>query len=92
VLVALGGEMELVRAVDLGLSGIGQADDARWVLLVTNEKKTLASLGGPGDVRVSSLGGLLTLEVVRESLGLNGVSAEEEELLGGNEVPAGVCG
>jgi hypothetical protein len=68
-----------------------QADDARGVLLITNEEKTLASLGGPGDVRVSSLGGLLALEVVGESLGLNGVSAEEEELLGGDEVPARVC-
>ena len=69
-----------------------QADDARGVLLVTNEEKTLASLRGPGDVRVSSLSGLLALEVVGESLGLNGLSAEEEELLGRDEVPAGVCG
>lgn len=117
MLVALGGEVELVGAVDLGLSSIGlrgwrlaycdmpavgelensgsityQADDARGVLLVTNEEKTLASLGGPGDVRVSSLGRLLALEVVGEGLGLNSLSAEEEELLGRNEVPAGVCG
>ncbi|KAI6761303.1 hypothetical protein HG531_001856 [Fusarium graminearum] len=60
------------------------------VLLVTNEEKTLASLGGPGDVRVSSLDGLLALKVVGESLGLDGVSAEEEELLGGDKVPGGV--
>jgi hypothetical protein len=67
-----------------------QADDARGVLLVTNEEKTLASLGSPSNVRVSSLGGLLALEVVGESLGLDSLGAEEKELLAGDKVPKGV--
>lgn len=64
-----------------------QADDARGGLLVTDEKKTLASVGSPGDVAVGGLARLLG--VVREGLGLNGVSAEEEEFLAGDEVPMG---
>ena len=66
-----------------------QADDARRSLLVANEKKTLSGVRGPGNVMVGSLGGLLSLEVVGERLGLNGVAAEVEELLAGNEVPVG---
>lgn len=62
-----------------------QADDARGGLLITNEKKTLSSGGGPGDVAVGSLGRLLG--VVSESLGLDGVGAEEEEFLASDEVP-----
>ena len=65
-----------------------QADDARGVLLVADEKKTLASVGSPGNIAVGSLGRLFDLEVVVESLGLSGVGAEEEELLAGDEVPA----
>jgi hypothetical protein len=56
-------------------------------LLLTKEKKTLAGVGGPCNVGMGSLSGLLTLLVGREGLGLNGVGAEEEELLGGNQVP-----
>lgn len=65
-----------------------QADDARGVLLVADEKKTPTSVGSPGNIAVGSLGRLFGLEVVCESLGLNGVGPEEEELLAGDEVPA----
>lgn len=37
---------------------------------------------------MSSLGGLLALKVVGESLGLNGVGTKEEELLASDQVPA----
>jgi hypothetical protein len=63
-----------------------QANDARGVLLVANEEKTLASLGSPGNIRVSSLSGLLALQVVRESFGLDSLGAEEKELFAGDEV------
>ena len=68
-------------------SRIYQADDARGVLLVANEKKTLTSVGSPGNVAVGGPGRLLGLEVVGEKLALEGVGAEEEELLAGDEVP-----
>lgn len=38
---------------------------------------------------MSSLGGLLALEVVGESLGLDSLGAEEKEFLAGDEVPEG---
>lgn len=66
-----------------------QVDDARRSLLVADEKKTLSGVRGPGNVVVGSLGGLLGPEVVGERLGLDGVVAEEEEFLAGNEVPVG---
>lgn len=46
--------------------GAYQVDDAGGGLLVTNEEKTLAGLGSPGDVALSSLGRLLSLLVVLE--------------------------
>ena len=54
--------------------------------LLGEEEKTLASAGSPGGVLVSNLG-LLATEVARELLGLNGVGAEEEELLLKDEAP-----
>jgi hypothetical protein len=45
-------------------------------------------LRSPGNVAVGSGGVLLRLLVGGESLGLDRVSAEPEELLGGDEVPA----
>lgn len=63
-----------------------QANDARGVLLVTNEEKTLASLGSPSNIGVSSLSGLLALQVVGKSLGLDSLDAEEKELFAGDEV------
>jgi hypothetical protein len=66
-----------------------QVDDARRSLLVADEEKTLSGVGGPSNVMVGSLGRLLGSEVVGERLGLDGVVAEEEEFLAGNEVPVG---
>ncbi|VUC29669.1 unnamed protein product [Clonostachys rosea] len=89
VLVALGSQGELVGAISLGLrSGAYQVDDAGRRLLVTNEQKTLGSLGGPGNVGVGGLGRLLGSLVGGKSLGLEGLGAKEEELLAGNQVPA----
>lgn len=45
-------------------------------------------MGSPGDVGVGSLSGLLALLVSGERLGLHGLSAEEEELLASDQVPA----
>ena len=64
-----------------------QVDDTGRGLLVTNEEKALAGLGGPSNVALGNLGGLLGALVGRERLGLESISAEEEELLAGNEVP-----
>ncbi|TFB06544.1 hypothetical protein CCMA1212_000803 [Trichoderma ghanense] len=111
VLVALGREVELVRAVGLRLGGISlqtisgsatdsqgtdskatatyQVDDAMGGLLITNEQKTLASVRSPGDVVLGNLDVLLGLLVGGEDLGLNGLVAEEEEGLAGDEVPVG---
>jgi hypothetical protein len=75
----------------VGGSEAYQADDARGSLLVTHEKKTLAGLGSPGNVGVSSLGRLLSLEVGREDLGLDSLDTEVEELLSGDQVPEGVA-
>lgn len=66
-----------------------QADDAGWVHFVAEEEETLTGVRGPGDVAVGSLGRLLGLKVLCERFGLEGVGAEEEELLAGNQAPVG---
>lgn len=73
----------------LGGAEAYQADDARGSLLVANEKKTFSGLGGPGNVGLGSDKSLLGFEVASESLGLDGLNTEEEEVLGGNQVPLG---
>ena len=65
-----------------------KVDDASGGLLVAAEEEALAGLGSPGDIGVVGGGVLLVLEVVGEGLGLVRVSAEEEELLAGDEVPS----
>jgi hypothetical protein len=64
-----------------------QVDDAGRGLLVTNEEKTLAGLGSPSNVALGNVSRLLGALVAGESLGLERVSAEEEELLAGDQVP-----
>ena len=64
-----------------------QVDDTRGSLLVAGEEKALAGMSSPGDVVESSLGVLLALLVSVKSLGLEGLVAEEEEFLAGNQVP-----
>lgn len=64
-----------------------EVDDASGSLLVAAEQETLAGLGGPGNVGLSGAGRLLGLGVVGEGLLLEGVGAEEEELLGADQVP-----
>jgi hypothetical protein len=54
--------------------------------LLGEEEETLAGVGGPGGVLVGSLG-LLATEVAGEVLGLDSVSAEEEELLLEDQAP-----
>lgn len=66
-----------------------QVDDAMGGLLVADEQKTLASVGSPGDVVLGNLDVLLGLLVGGENLGLDGLVAEEEEGLAGDEVPVG---
>lgn len=66
-----------------------QVDDAMGGLLVTNEQKTLAGVGGPGNVVLGNLDVLLSLLVGGENLSLDGIGAEEEEGLAGDEVPVG---
>jgi hypothetical protein len=66
-----------------------EVDDARGGGLVTDEEKTLAGLSSPSNVGLGNLSRLLSLLVGRQSLGLNGLGAEPEELLAGNDVPAG---
>lgn len=64
-----------------------QVDDAVGGLLVTNEKKTLAGVGSPGDVVLGNLSVLLSPLVGGEDISLDGLGAEEEESLAGNQVP-----
>lgn len=64
-----------------------QVDDAVGGLLVADEEKAQSGVGSPGNVVVSRLGRLLGLLVVGQRLGLDGVGAEEEELLAGDQVP-----
>lgn len=56
-------------------------------LLVTSEQETLAGVSSPGNVVQSALSGLLGLLVSLESLSLEGIVAEEEELLASDQVP-----
>lgn len=56
-------------------------------LLLAVEQKTLASLAGPRSNVVGGVGNLLVLQVVGESLGVDSLVAEPEELLGVDEVP-----
>lgn len=64
-----------------------QVNDVVGSLLVTGEEETLAGVSSPRDVVESTLGGLLGLLVGLESLGLDGLGAEEEELLATEQVP-----
>lgn len=64
-----------------------QVDYTSGSLLVAGEEETLASVGGPGDVVDGSLGVLLAPLVDIERLGLQGLVAEEKELLAGDQVP-----
>lgn len=64
-----------------------QVDDAMGGLLVANEQKTLAGVGGPSDVVLGNLDVLLSLLVGGENFSLDGIGAEEEESLAGDEVP-----
>jgi hypothetical protein len=68
-----------------------QVDDADGGRLLAEEEKALAGVRGPGGVVVASLGGLLAAAVVGERLGVDGVGAEPEELLGVDEVPGSAC-
>jgi hypothetical protein len=67
-----------------------QVDDTSRVSLLSSllgeEEQALASVGGPSGVLVSNLG-LLATEIAREVLGVDGVGAEEEELLLEDEAP-----
>lgn len=56
-------------------------------LLVTNEQKTLSGVGSPGNVVLGNLDVLLSLLVGGEEISLDGIGAEEEESLAGDEVP-----
>jgi hypothetical protein len=56
-------------------------------LLVADKEKTLAGLGSPGNVAVSDINRLLRSLISGESLGIQGLVAEEEELLAGDQVP-----
>jgi len=58
----------------------------RLVGALAEEKQTLASLGCPRSNVVSNLGNLVMLEGAH-GLGVNGLGAEPEELLGVKEVP-----
>lgn len=64
-----------------------QVDDAVGSLLVTNEKKTLAGVSSPGNVVLGNLSVLLSPFVGGEDISLDGLGAEEEESLAGNQVP-----
>lgn len=64
-----------------------QVDDAVGSLLVTNEKKTLAGVGSPGNVVLGNLSVLLSPLVGGEDISLDRLGAEEEESLAGNQVP-----
>lgn len=64
-----------------------EVDDASGSLLVTAEQETLAGLSSPRDIGLGSSGRLLALGVVGESVLLEGVGAEEEKLLGAEQVP-----
>jgi hypothetical protein len=67
-----------------GPTGAYQADNVGRVLLVADEEETLTGVGGPGKVAAGILSRLLGLDIVGECLGLEGLGAEEEELLAGN--------
>lgn len=64
-----------------------QVDDAVGALLVTNEKKTLASVSSPGNVVLGNLNVLLSPLVGGEDISLDRLGAEVEEGLAGNQVP-----
>lgn len=64
-----------------------QVDDAVGGLLVTNEKKTLTSVSSPGNVVLGNLNVLLGPLVGGEDISLDGLGAEVEESLAGNQVP-----
>lgn len=64
-----------------------QVDDAVGGLLVTNEQKTLAGVSSPGNVVLGNLSVLLSPLVGGEDISLDGLGAEEEEGLAGNQVP-----
>ena len=57
------------------------------LVLLSEEQETLASLGGPSVDVVSDVSDLVGLER-RNSLEVDGLSAEPEELLGVDEVPS----
>lgn len=61
----------------------------RRSLLVTTEEETLAGVGSPGNVVDGSLSVLLALLVGVESLGLESLRTEEEEVLATEQVPMG---
>ena len=82
---------KLDRLPPAACCGTNQVNDTGRGLLVTGEEETLASVGGPGNVVESSLGVLLALLVGLKRLGLEGLVAEEEELLAGNQVPVESC-
>ena len=85
MLVALGGEVELVGALRDGLSSLSKRDSAMGGRLVgrllAEEQETLASLGSPGSKSV-------VLEEGGDGLGVDGISTEPEVLLGVDEVPS----
>lgn len=64
-----------------------QVDNAVGGLLVTNEKKTLTGVSSPGNVVVGNLNVLLSPLVGSEDISLDGLGAEVEEGLAGNQVP-----
>lgn len=64
-----------------------QVDDAVGGLLVTNEKKTFTSVSSPGNVVLGNLNVLLGPLVGGEDISLDGLGAEVEESLAGNQVP-----
>jgi hypothetical protein len=64
-----------------------QVDDAVGGLLVTNEQKTLTSVSSPGNVVLGNLNVLLSSLVGGKDISLDGLGAEEEESLAGNQVP-----
>jgi hypothetical protein len=65
-----------------------QVDDASGGLLVTNEKKTLAGVGSPGNVVLGNFDVLLSPLVGSEKVRLDGLgAAEEEKCLASDEVP-----